>query len=81
MTWDILYSFEHKEIHLSTVFAGYDVGLRQVEEDVWLVSFMDYDMGYFDLESRKVNAIENPFGPKVIGMWSEKCKVCARYKV
>jgi len=29
---------------------------------------MDYDMGYFDLESRKVNAIENPFGPKVIGM-------------
>ena len=59
---------DNKKIHLSTVFAGHDVGLRQVEEDVWLVSFMDYDMGYFDLESRKVNAIENPFGPKVIGM-------------
>jgi len=59
---------DNKKIHLSTVFAGHDVGLRQVEEDVWLVSFMDYDMGYFDLESRKVNAIGNPFGPKVIGM-------------
>jgi len=59
---------DNKKIHLITVFAGHDVGLRQVAEDVWLVSFMDYDMGYFDLESRKVNAIENPFGPKVIGM-------------
>ncbi len=30
---------DNKKIHLSTVFAGHDVGLRQVEEDVWLVSF------------------------------------------
>jgi putative transposase len=42
--------------------------LRQVEEDVWLVSFMDYDMAYFDMESHKVSALENPFGPKVLGM-------------
>ncbi|SMC88887.1 type II toxin-antitoxin system RelE/ParE family toxin [Polynucleobacter kasalickyi] len=49
-------------------FEGEDVGLRQVEEEVWLVSFKDYDIGYFDMESRKVSAIENPFGPKVIGM-------------
>ena len=38
---------EGKKIHFSTVFAGQDVGLRQVEDDVWLVSFMEYDMGYF----------------------------------
>jgi len=56
------------QIHFSTVFAGHDVGLRQVEEDVWLVSFMDYDMAYFDMESHKVSALENPFGPKVLGM-------------
>ena len=30
-----------KKIYFSTVFAGHDVGLRQVEDDVWLVSFMD----------------------------------------
>jgi putative transposase len=59
---------DNKKIYLSTVFAGHYVGLRQVEEEVWLVSFMDYDIGYFDMESRKVSAIENPFGPKVIGM-------------
>ena len=57
-----------KKIHFSTVFAGHDVGLRQIEEDVWLVSFMDYDMAYFDMESSRVQALENPFGPKVLGM-------------
>lgn len=57
-----------KKIHFSTVFAGHDVGLRQVEDDVWLVSFMDYDMAYFDMESSRVQALENPFGPKVLGM-------------
>ena len=58
----------NQKIHFSTVFAGHDVGLRQVEDDVWLVSFMDYDMAYFDMESHKVSALENPFGPKVLGM-------------
>jgi putative transposase len=45
------------------------VGLRQVEDDVWLVSFMDYDMAYFDMESHKVSALENLFGPKY---WGER---------
>ena len=39
-----------------------------IEDDVWLVSFMDYDMAYFDMESSRVQALENPFGPKVLGM-------------
>ncbi len=34
----------------------------------WLVSFMDYDLGYFDLDSCKVEPLENPFGPKVLTM-------------
>ncbi len=61
-----------QKIHLSTVFAGHDVGVRQVEDEVWLVSFMDYDLGYFDLESNKVQALDNPFGPKVLGVWAVK---------
>ena len=77
-----------QKIHLSTVFAGHDVGVRQVEDDVWLVSFMDYDLGYFDLESNKVQALDNPFGPKVLGVWAVKsvnhvlgilCKPCDRF--
>jgi hypothetical protein len=57
-----------KKIHFSAVFAGHDGGVRQVEDDVWLVSFMDYDMAYFDMESNKVQALDNPFGPKVLGL-------------
>jgi putative transposase len=31
-----------------------------------LVSFMDYDLGDFDLEIRVLEPLENPFGPKVL---------------
>ena len=41
-----------KKINLSTVFAGQAVGLKEVEEGIWPVSFMDYDLGYIDLEER-----------------------------
>ena len=30
-------------------------------------NFVDNDMAYFDMESHKVSALENPFGPKVLG--------------
>jgi putative transposase len=36
-----------------------------VQDDIWLVSFMDYDLGYFDLETRVLEALENPFCLKV----------------
>jgi len=29
---------------------------------------MDYDLGYFDLENRVLEPLENPFGPKVSPM-------------
>jgi transposase InsO family protein len=54
-----------KKINLSTVFAGQAVGLKEVEDDTWLVSFMDYDLGYIDLEERTLQPLDNPFGPKV----------------
>jgi len=54
-----------KKINLSTVFAGQAVGLKEVEDDTWLVTFMDYDLGYIDLEERTLQPLLNPFGPKV----------------
>ena len=54
-----------KKINLSTVFAGQAVGLKEVEDDTWLVSFMDYDLGYIDLEERTLQPLPNPFGAKV----------------
>ncbi len=57
-----------KKINLSTVFAGQAVGIKEVHDDIWLVSFMDYDLGYFVLETRVREPLENPFGPKVLPM-------------
>ena len=36
-----------------------------MQDGIWLVSFMDYDLDYFDLETRVLEPLENPFGPKV----------------
>src|SRR5215216_6213716 len=38
--------FNRQKINLSTVFAGQSVGIKQVSDEIWLVSFMDYDLGY-----------------------------------
>jgi hypothetical protein len=57
-----------KKSFFSAVFAGHDVGLRQVEEDVWLDSFMDYDLTYFDMGSFWVQISDNPFDPKILGV-------------
>ena len=58
--------FKKRKVNLSQVFAGQAVGVKQVSERVWLVSFMDYDLGYFDDETCRLEPIENPFGPKVL---------------
>jgi len=63
--------FNRQKINLSTVFAGQSVRIRQVSEQIWLVSFMDYDLGYFDHETSRLEPIENPFGPKVLPMSPE----------
>jgi hypothetical protein len=52
-----------KKINLSTVFAGQIVGIKEVDDAVWLVSFMHYDLGYIDLEQRTLQPLDNPFGP------------------
>ena len=53
---------------ISSVFAGQRLGLREVETDVWLVSFMHYDLGYIDLEARTLQTIDSPFGSRLSPM-------------
>ena len=57
-----------KKINLSQVFAGQALGLKQVSDESWLVTFIDYDLGYFDTESSTFEPLPNPFGPKVLPM-------------
>jgi len=57
-------------VNLSTVFAGQVVGIREVDDKIWLAggpypSFMDYDLGHFDEEEARVEPGPNPFVPEV----------------
>jgi putative transposase len=63
--------FNRQKINLSQVFAGQNVGIKQVSDRIWLVTFMDYDLGYFDDETCRLEPVENPFGPKVLPMSPE----------
>ncbi len=60
--------FKKRKINLSQVFAGQTVGIKQTDDRIWLVSFMDYDLGYFDDETCRLEPLANPFGPKVLPM-------------
>ena len=57
-----------KKINLSTCLAGQAVGVKEVDGGIWLVSFMEYDLGYIDLEEKTLQPLDNPFGPKVLPM-------------
>jgi transposase InsO family protein len=57
-----------KKIHLSTVLAGQRIGIKEVDDGIWIVSFMRYDLGYFDLEQRTLQPLDNPFGPRLSPM-------------
>jgi len=60
--------FGNRKINLSTVFAGQFVGLREVADKIWLVSFLDFDLGFFDEVAARVEPGSNPFTSKVLTM-------------
>ncbi len=66
--------FKNREINLSHVFAGQTVGVTQVGDRIWLVTFMHCDLGYFDDATCRLEPIENPFGPKVFKRPTLDCK-------
>ena len=46
--------------------------VREVEDQIWLVSFLDYDLGFFDQDEGRVEPASNPFTPeKVLTMSPE----------
>ena len=61
-----------RKISLSSVFGGQYIGIREVADKIWLVSFMTYDLGFFDEDENRVEPVgHNPFAPKVLPMSSE----------
>lgn len=57
-----------KRINVSTVLAGQRLGIKEVDEGIWLVSFMSYDLGFIDLEQKTLQPLDNPFGPRLSPM-------------
>ena len=57
-----------KKINLSTVLAAQRLGIKEVDDGIWLVTFMHYDLGYIDLEQRTLQTIDNPFGTRLSPM-------------
>ncbi len=63
-----------KKINISTVPAGQRLGIKEVDEGIWLVSFMHYDLGYIDLKQKNLANHRQPGRP-------QGCRLCLRYKV
>lgn len=57
-----------KKINVSTVLAGQRLGITEVDDGIWLLSFMHYDLGYIDLEQRTLQTVDNPFGTRLSPM-------------
>lgn len=57
-----------KRINISTVLAGQKLGIKEVDDGIWLVSFMHYDLGYFDLEQKTLQPLGNPVGTRLSPM-------------
>ena len=60
-----------KRVNISTVLAGQRLGIKEVDDGIWIVSFMHYDLGFIDLEQKTLQPLDNPFGTG--------CHPCLRY--
>lgn len=60
--------FDRYRVYLSSALGGQPVGVTEQDDGIWSVSFMDYDLGFFDTESNKFEPGPNPFGLKLLPM-------------
>lgn len=52
---------KRQRIFLSESLSGQEIGLYAQDDHIWLLKFMDYELGFFDDESLKFTPGENPF--------------------
>ena len=54
-----------KSVSLEPAVRAKRVSIKQLEDHIWHATFMHYDLGYFDLEQKTLQPLDNPFGPRV----------------
>jgi hypothetical protein len=47
-----------KRLNISTVLAGQRLGIKEVDDGIWIVSFMHYDLGFIDLEQKTLQPLD-----------------------
>lgn len=52
----------------SNAASSHWLDINEVDDGIWLVSFMHNDQGYIDLEQRTLHTIDNPFGTRLSPM-------------
>ena len=50
------------------MLAGQNLGIKEVDDGIWLVTFMLTDLGYIDLKQKTLQPLDNSFGPKLSPM-------------
>ncbi len=55
-----------RKINLSVALAEQLVGIREVDDQVWQVSFLEYDLGYFDRDQDRVEPGPSPCAPDTV---------------
>ncbi|MCR9137586.1 MAG: hypothetical protein NXI27_16430 [Alphaproteobacteria bacterium] len=53
--------FVERKFNLSQI-----LGITEVDDQIWLVSFLDYDLGFFDANEGRVEPVPNPFTPEQV---------------
>lgn len=59
-----------RNVFVSAVLASQPVGLTEMDDGIWKVTFMEYDLGYFDDESCHFTPLEHP--PKKKDLFQKK---------
>ena len=45
--------------------ASQKLDIKEVDDGIWIVSFMRYDLGYIDFEQKTLRPLGKPFGPRL----------------
>lgn len=50
-----------RRVFITDVLSEQQVGITEVEDGIWSINFMDYELGYFSQEDQRFNPAKNPF--------------------
>ena len=68
-----------KKVNISTVLAGQRLGIKEVDDGIWLVSFMHYDLGYHRPGAEDLATPRQPVRPEVVThVLGTFCYLCLR---